>query len=63
VTASDAEMRAAILRAFDVTEDDLAALEAETGYEAARAEANRERDEYLEWVLTQAIHFQGENDA
>lgn len=39
--------RAQILRAFGVTEDDLAALEAATGWNAAREVADRERETFV----------------
>ncbi len=44
---SAAISRQQILDAFGVTEDDLAAIEAETGWNAAREAAEQEREEFV----------------
>jgi hypothetical protein len=45
-----AQARAVILEAFGVTETDLDQLETETGWNAARAEADLERARYWAWA-------------
>jgi hypothetical protein len=52
--------RQQILAAFDVNEEDLAALEEATGWNAARAAAEREREEFAAELRRRADEISAE---
>jgi hypothetical protein len=60
VSEPAALLRQQILAAFDVNEEDLAALEEATGWNAAREAAEREREEFIAGMRRRAEEFSAE---